>query len=380
MSIQIRSYTSKKTGKKATKYHAVVYDQVAKKHVWSDGFTERKEAVKEEARMTRELERHSIVKSKVAFSEAAEECFASRKAQWAKSTYKTYLSFYNRYIAPVFGEREINAITARHVQTFVNEMNEKYAPETVNKMRNALTVVFQYAINIMDVNMDNPCIKVKGARIPKPHHTTWTKEQTAYFLDTGIVTESIYYEMLVLSSLAGIRPEEVCGIREDALVDGDRLILDRAYDRDKNITDMKTTDSHRMLNLPEKVADKLRSRLVEKGEWRRSPSFKDSDFMFCREDGSLVKPDCLSRNFRKLVNKNNKLAEDGEKGYQTLPVIRLYDLRHSVATNMIMDEATPDKVVCEILGNSVKTLLHHYSHVRAGVQGQALANYAAGML
>jgi hypothetical protein len=36
--------------------------------------------------------------------------------------------------------------------------------------------------------------------------------------------------------------------------------------------------------------------------------------------------------------------------------------------------------VCEILGNSVKTLLHHYSHVRAGVQGQALANYAVGML
>jgi site-specific recombinase XerD len=102
--------------------------------------------------------------------------------------------------------------------------------------------------------------------------------------------------------------------------------------------------------------------------------------MFCRENGSLVRPDCLSKNFQKLLTENNKLAEKGEQGYQTLPRIRLYDLRHSVATNMIMDEATPDKVVCEILGNSVKTLLHHYSHVRAGVQGQALTNYAVGIL
>jgi integrase len=380
MSIQIREHTSKRTGKVTKKYRAAVYNAATQKMVFSEGYASRKEAKAEEIRMIKEAERHSIAKSKVAFSEAAEECFASRRADWAKSTYKTYLSFYNRYIAPVFGDREINAITARHVQTFVNEMNGKYAPETVNKMRNALTIIFQYAIDIMDVNMDNPCNKVKGAKVPKPHHTTWTKEQTAYFLNTGIVTESIYYEMLVLSALTGSRPEEVCGVRETALVDGDRLILDRALDRDKNITDMKTTDSHRLLNLPEKVADRLRGRRAEKDEWRKGPSFKDSDFMFCYEDGTPVKPDKLSKNFRKLLVKNNKLAEDGEKGYQTLPKIRLYDLRHSVATNMIMDEATPDKVVCEILGNSVKTLLHHYSHVRAGVQGQALANYAAGIL
>jgi integrase len=247
-------------------YYAVVYDQAAEKNVWSEGFHTRKEAKAEENRMMRERERHPIAKSKVAFSEVAEECLASHKAKWAKSTYSTYLAFYGRYIAPEFDNREAGAITARHVQNFINKMNEAYSPETVNKTRNLLKVMFQYAIDIMDVNMDNPCNKVKGAKIPKPHHTTWTKEQTAYFLQTGIVTESIYYEMLVLSSLAGIRPEEVCGIREDALVDGDRLILDRAYDRDKNITDMKTTDSHRLLNLPEKVADRLRSRLAEKSE------------------------------------------------------------------------------------------------------------------
>jgi site-specific recombinase XerD len=172
----------------------------------------------------------------------------------------------------------------------------------------------------------------------------------------------------------------VCGIRETALTDDNRLILDRAYDRDRNITDMKTEDSHRMLNLPQAIADKLRELLNKKEEWRKNPKFKDSDFMFCHEDGSPFKPDKLSRNFRRCLNKNNRLAEKREDGYQPLPKIRLYDLRHSVATNMIMDEATPDKVVCEILGNSVKTLLHHYSHVRAGVQGQALANYSAGML
>jgi len=54
-----------------------------------------------------------------------------------------------------------------------------------------------------------------------------------------------------------------------------------------------------------------------------------------------------------MVRRNN--AYTGERpDFQMLPVIRLYDLRHSLATNLIMDETIPDKIVSEIDGTSVK--------------------------
>ena len=194
-----------------------------------------------------------------------------------------------------------------------------------------------------------------------------------------MVRESIYYELFLLSALTGVRPEEICGIQENALQSDNTLFLDRAYDRDGNITDMKTNNSHRCLKLPTSVADRLRYRLAMKNRWRQNPYFTESDFLFCREDGSLINPLILSRNFRKMVRQNNVFAKE-DTPYQTLPFIRLYDLRHSLATNLIMDEAVPDKIVSEIMGTSVKTLLYHYSHVRTGIQGNTLAEYAASIL
>ena len=381
MSIQKKEYLSKRTGKTIKKYYVCVYDTASQKQVWSKGFSTEREAKKEEARLIEEQKKHSIAVKKVFFSEAAEEYLAGSKSKYAKSTYGTYLAYYKRYIEPVFSDREIHTITARHVQLYFNEICERYSPATCNKIKNILSLIFQYADRIMECNLDNPCGKVESARLAKPFHETWTKEQISYFLNLSMVKESIYYELFLLSALTGARPEEICGIYENALSQDNVLVLDRALDRDGNITDMKTTNSHRSLKLPQIVANKLRARLSCKNLWRKREDFEDSDFLFCREDGSLIRPLILSRNFRYIVERNNKLASTKEEtGYQLLPKIRLYDLRHSLATNMIMDETIPDKVVSEIMGTSIKTLLYHYSHVRNGIQGDTLANYASGIL
>lgn len=80
-----------------------------------------------------------------------------------------------------------------------------------------------------------------------------------------------------------------------------------------------------------------------------------------------------------MVRRNN--AYTGERpDFQIQPVIRLYNLRHFLTANLIMDKTILDKIVSEIMGTSVKTLLYHYSHVRNGVQGNTLAKYAASIL
>lgn len=141
MSIQKKEYKSKRTGKTVRKYYACVYDTRSEKPVWSSGFSTEREAKREEARMIREQEKHSIAEGKVPFSEAAEEFLAGSKARYAKSTYKTYVAYYKRYIKPVFGDKEIHTIKPRHVQLFFNEICEKYAPATANKIKNLMSLV-----------------------------------------------------------------------------------------------------------------------------------------------------------------------------------------------------------------------------------------------
>lgn len=129
MSIQKKEYKSKKTGKNIRKYYVCVYDTRTEKHVWSKGYPTELEAKKEEARMIQEQEKRSIRVKKIQFSEAAEEFLASSKAKYAKSTYGTYLAYYKRYIAPIFGDREIHTITPRHVQLFFNEISTIHVPK-----------------------------------------------------------------------------------------------------------------------------------------------------------------------------------------------------------------------------------------------------------
>jgi len=88
-------------------------------------------------------------------------------------------------------------------------------------------------------------------------------------------------------------------------------------------------------------------------------TYQDEDLVCAQEDGSIWKPDTLTTGFRRLAKKA------GLKG------IRLHDLRHSHATQLLMQGVHP-KVVSERLGHStVGITLDIYSHVLPGLQEDA---------
>jgi integrase len=85
-------------------------------------------------------------------------------------------------------------------------------------------------------------------------------------------------------------------------------------------------------------------------------------FDFCAEEGTpLSIPNLTYRYFRPILEKAK------------LPRIRLYDLRHSCATLLLIAEENP-KVVSERLGHSTIVLtLDTYSHVLPTMQQGATA-------
>ncbi len=84
------------------------------------------------------------------------------------------------------------------------------------------------------------------------------------------------------------------------------------------------------------------------------------DLLFCSETGTpLSIPDLTYRYFRPILEKAALLR------------IRLYDLRHSCATLLLIAEENP-KVVSERLGHSnIALTLNTYSHVLPTMQQKA---------
>lgn len=67
--------------------------------------------------------------------------------------------------------------------------------------------------------------------------------------------------------------------------------------------------------------------------------------------------------------------------HHKLPDIRLYDARHSFATNNILFNGASVKVISEILGHStVKTTLHNYTQVAQSMSKKTISDYSDKLL
>ena len=170
------------------------------------------------------------------------------------------------------------------------------------------------------------------------------------------------------------------------------LSLNRGYDRYGVLTDLKTESSHRPLELSDLLVKLLNRRIVRKKELRLRLSFEerkeDNDFLFTNIKGQPINPNNYSKAFKKLLRTHNRQLEEYQKEHGTLPPntqilpdIRLYDARHSFATNNILSNSASIKVISEILGHStVKTTLHNYSHVTQSMNKKTIDDYSKKLL
>lgn len=78
----------------------------------------------------------------------------------------------------------------------------------------------------------------------------------------------------------------------------------------------------------------------------------DSDFVCTWDDGRLITPDYVTREFHKVIKKSQ------------LPTIRLHDLRHCVASNLLNNGYSPTDVAAWLGHSSANTTFGYYAHAR----------------
>lgn len=214
----------------------------------------------------------------------------------------------------------------------------------------------------------NPADLVKAPRADDTEMTVWGPVDVRRFFDA--VADDRLFAMWVLMVTTGMRRGEVCGLRwKDVDLDVRRVsivqtLVDVAYE--VYVSAPKTKKGRRAVALDVHTARVMAEhRSCQRAERELIGFDRPAEYVFTKIDGSTLQPQNVSQAFETIIRKAG------------LPRIRLHDLRHTHATLALAAGVHP-KIVGERLGHSnIQITLDTYSHVLAGLQGEAAEQVAA---
>lgn len=289
---------------------------------------------------------------------------AAARPRVSRRTADGYAGLLGRYIRPAIGHKRLENLQPLDIQKVYGEMQARgLSARVVRHAHSALHNALKQAVK-WGVIVRNPSDLVELPKVAHKERRVLSPDEAARFLEaTDIMPHGLIFEVALLS---GMRPEEYLALKW-ADVDLARCTAQvrRALVRHKkswSFEEPKTARSRRTIFLPAPLLSKLVAHKRKQAEERLKlgAAWQAHDLVFCSEQGTpLSIPNLTYRYFRPILEK----AE--------LPRIRLYDLRHTCATLLLIAEENP-KVVSERLGHSTIVLtLDTYSHVLPTMQQQA---------
>ncbi|MEM7171928.1 MAG: site-specific integrase [Pseudomonadota bacterium] len=170
---------------------------------------------------------------------------------------------------------------------------------------------------------------------------------------------------ILLAVSSGMRRGEILGLKwRDIDLTNGLVLVNRSVKQTRiglRFKEPKTKRGARQVALPSLAVDALNTHKANQSKNRLhlGPYYKNNDLVCCREDREIWPPDSPPTVFAWAIRRPN------------LPKIRLHDLRHTHATQLLKQGIIP-KIVSERLGHShVSVTLGTYSHVLPGMQEDA---------
>lgn len=332
----------------------------------------RRDAEAEERRLLRERDTGSV-------ADPHRLTVADYLAKWlqdyarpnvALKTLERYEDIVNRHLVPALGSLPLAKLKPLHIQDYYGKALQSgrldgrggLSPKTVLHHHRVLHLALKQAVRWQLLNR-NPCDAVLAPRpLPREMHAL-DEVQTLTLLDGAVGTE--LHAPLVIAASTGLRRGELLALRwQDVdlaaatLAVRQSVVESRAGDLSFKLP--KTPKSRRVVALPQMAVRILmehhRSQLETK--LAIGSAYADHNLVFPRLDGRPWSPDAFSCAFRALTRRLQ------------LP-IRLHDLRHTHATQLLRQGIHP-KIVSERLGHAtVAITLDTYSHVLDGMDREA---------
>lgn len=282
-----------------------------------------------------------------------------------QATFDGYEAKLKVHVRNTIGQKRLCDLEPYDIQKLYNGMMKNgLSAKTVRHVHNVISPALKQAVKWRLITQ-NPCELCELPRIVKKEMKCFTPEETTIFLEQAKADR--YYSTFVLAIETGMRPEEYLGLQwKDIDFETSRLAVRRALVLLKgggfSLTEPKTPQSRRSIPLSQSSLTALKAHRREqlKARMKINDAYEDNDFVFPSELGTPTLYGNLDRrHFKKII------ASAG------LPKIRLYDLRHTMATLLLSKGVNP-KIVSERLGHSsIALTLDTYSHVLPTMQKDA---------
>ncbi len=289
---------------------------------------------------------------------------AARAQVRARTAYE-YERLLARYVRPALGHKRVAALTPLDVQTLYTAMLErKLSARTIRYTHNVLASALKQAVK-WRLTTTNPAGYVNLPRLQRREMKALSLEESRRFLTAAVGTR--FEALFALALATGMRPSEYLALKwGDLDLDKLTVIVQRVLTRYKKVwtfEEPKTAKSRRTIPIPAGVAKLLTAHRRKQREDRLASGCKctPDDLVFATDSGRPLDKHNLVHNYFKPLLEKAKIDR----------TVRLYDLRHTCAT-LLMLAGENAKVVAERLGHaSVILTLDTYSHVLPSMQREA---------
>jgi len=285
------------------------------------------------------------------------------KPKLRDKSYESYESLLRRYIRPVLGERILSAITPLDVQSAYQKMIDRgLSARTVRYTHSVLRSAIRQAIR-WRILLQDPTDGAQLPRLARREMPVLTAQQSRAFLSAALKTH--YGPIFAVALTTGMRPSEYLALKwQDIDWDRGTVSVVRTLERSAGcwrFAETKRARSRRIIKFQDWVLETLKN-LQAKTIRPSGCSWPDnSELVFTSPAGRPMYSDKLAKRFKAILGQNG------------LPMIRLYDLRHTAAT-LALSAGVPTKVVAEQLGHaSAAFTLDVYSHLLPHMQQEAAA-------
>ena len=285
------------------------------------------------------------------------------KPKVREDTFKGYATKLRIYIRPPLGDKQLQRISALDIQKVYADMQARdLSANTVHHAHKILRNALQQAVKWRLIP-SNPADLVELPKLEHNEMLAMNQEEAQRFLSAAKTNR--WHALFALMLSTGLRPSEALALKwEDIDFQRHVIRVQRKLTRVKGgflFEPPKTKRSRRVVDFPVNLTDVLlehQARQAELGEID-----PDLSLVFAGETGQPAhERNILKRHYRPLL----KAAD--------LPLsLRLYDLRHTHATLLLLAGVHP-KVVSERLGHSsISITLDTYSHVLPTMQKESAA-------
>ena len=315
-------------------------------------FTSKRELERMHQRFIDEVHHNPLIDTTVA--ELLESYINGRKVLGVKQTTLHGYEVTAERLYSRFKGIKATDLTSYQVQTFINDMSEKYSAKTIRNTISLLSSAYDNAIRLGQLSK-NPCKMVTLPKKEQPKIDIFDNEQITVFLN-ALDQERLDYKVAYqLALFCGLRRSEILGLQEKHINVPFRCVtVEQSRHNVKGsdyVQTTKTESSHRTIAVPDFVMENI----IELLDVHNSFQYKHTDYLIQNGFGQPMTPSALTTQIYRIEERAG------------LPHVSLHDLRHTFAS--MLNNANVDiAMISRELGHSnINVTLGIYTHAFGNV-------------